>query len=164
MRNKAAKIPNISSIHTYAGSPVHQILEPRFNGSTTRLVVVGEENIQDRIEAEAPLTDINYMLNRLSLGDMSVLSTKRAMYGDFTGLPSDPIEALNLVHESERAFAQLSADDKLKYNNDWKRWFADILSGKPGAPSVSPETLEPIEKEGDSSVSADVSEGSGSAG
>lgn len=158
MRNKSAKIPNISSIHTYAGSPVHQILEPRFNGSTTRLVVVGEENIQDRIEAEAPLTDINYMLNRLSLGDTSVLSTKRAMYGDFTGLPSDPIEALNLVHESERAFAQLSSEDKLKYNNDWKRWFADILSGKP---SVSSET---VEQKGVDISARDVSESSASAG
>lgn len=157
MRNKAAKIPNISSIHTYSGSPVHQILEPRFNGSTTRLVVVGEENIQDRIEAEAPLTDINYMLNRLSLGDTSVLSTKRAMYGDFTGLPSDPIEALNLVHESERAFAQLSPDDKLKYNNDWKRWFADILSGKP---SVSRET---VEQKGADISDRDVSASSSSA-
>lgn len=161
MRNKSAKIPNISSIHTYSGSPVHQILEPRFNGSTTRLVVVGEENIQDRIEAEAPLTDINYMLNRLSLGDSSVLSTKRAMYGDFTGLPSDPIEALNLVHESERAFAQLSPDDKLKYNNDWKRWFADILSGKPAKPIVPRET---IEQKGVDMPARDVSESSGSAG
>ena len=64
MRNKEAKIPNIDSIHTFSGSPVRSILEPRFDGSTTKLVSVGEENIQDRIEAEAPYTDINYMLNR----------------------------------------------------------------------------------------------------
>ena len=72
MRNKQARIPNISSIHTYSGSPVHKILEPRFDGTVTRLVVTGEENIQDRMEAEAPMTDINYMLHRLSLGDQSV--------------------------------------------------------------------------------------------
>lgn len=130
MRNKEAKIPNIDSIHTFSGSPVRSILEPRFDGSTTKLVSVGEENIQDRIEAEAPYTDINYMLNRLSLGDMSVLSQKRPMYGDFTGLPSDPIEALNLVHQSELAFSQLSSEDKQKYNNDWRCWFADLLSAR----------------------------------
>lgn len=145
MRNKAARVPNISSINTFSGSPIHQILEPRFDGSTTRLVVTGEENIQDRIEAEAPLTDINYMLHRLSLGDQSVLSCKQPMYGDFTGLPSDPIEALNLVHESEAAFGQLSAEDKQKYNNDWKRWFAELLSGI----NVSRETIQPVEKGGD---------------
>ena len=91
MRNKQARIPNIASIHTYSGSPIHKILEPRFDGAVTRLVVTGEENIQDRMEAEAPTTDINYMLHRLSLGDQSVLSSRRPMYGDFTGLPSDPI-------------------------------------------------------------------------
>lgn len=137
MRNKQARIPNIASIHTYSGSPIHKILEPRFDGIVTRLVETGEENIQDRMEAEAPMTDINYMLHRLSLGDQSVLSSRRPMYGDFTGLPSDPIEALNLVHQSEYAFSQLSVEDKRKYNNDWKQWFADLLSNK----NVSRETL-----------------------
>lgn len=148
MRNKNARIPNIESINTYAGSPIHQILEPRFDGTTTKLVSVGEENIQDFYEAQAPLTDINYMLNRLALGDTSVLSSKRPMYGDFTGLPSDPIEALNLVHESERAFAQLSIEEKQKYNNDWKLWFADLLSGTRDVPrETSPEA--PIVEKGD---------------
>ena len=141
MRNKLACIPNISSIHTYSGSPIHKILEPRFDGSITKLVVTGEENIQARMEAEAPSTDINYMLHRLSLGDQSVLSSKRPMYGDFTGLPSDPIEALNLVHESENAFAQLSLEDKAKFNNDWRRWFADLLSGR----NVLSEILPSVE-------------------
>lgn len=141
MRNKHAGIPNIASIHTYSGSPVHQILEPRFDGTVTRLVVTGEENIQDRMEAEAPMTDINYMLHRLSLGDQSVLSSRRPMYGDFTGLPSDPIEALNLVHQSEYAFSLLPAEDKRKFNNDWKQWFADLLSHK----NVSLETFPSVE-------------------
>lgn len=156
MRNKASRIPNIESINTYAGSPIHQILEPRFDGTTTKLVVVGEENIQDFYEAQAPLTDINYMLNRLALGDTSVLSSKRPMYGDFTGLPSDPIEALNLVHESERAFAQLSVEDKQKYNNDWKLWFADILSG---SKDVSRE-ISPVVSNVEKGVELDASDAS----
>lgn len=156
MRNKQARIPNIASIYTYSGSPVHKILEPRFDGSVTKLVVTSEENIQDRIEAEAPFTDINYMLHRLSLGDTSVLSSRRAMYGDFTGLPSDPIEAINLVHQSEYAFARLPSEDKVRYNNDWKQWFAELLSGK----NVSRETIQSEEKRGDT----DVAENSGSTG
>ena len=155
MRNKLARIPNIESINTYAGSPIHQILEPRFDGTTTKLVSVGEENIQDFYEAQAPLTDINYMLNRLALGDTSVLSSKRPMYGDFTGLPSDPIEALNLVHESERAFAQLSSDEKQKYNNDWKLWFADILSGERVVSRETSSDTSSVEKGADSVASAD---------
>ena len=157
MRNKNARIPNIESINTYAGSPIHQILEPRFDGTTTQLVSVGEENIQDFYEAQAPLTDINYMLNRLALGDTSVLSSKRPMYGDFTGLPSDPIEALNLVHESERAFAQLPFEDKQKYNNDWKLWFADILSGTRESPRATSSEVPTAEKGADFDASADPS-------
>ncbi len=150
MRHKGARIPDFATIHTNHGSPIHDILEPRFNGVSTCLVVTGQENIQDRIEAEAPYTDINYMLHRLSLGDQSVLTTKQAMYGDFSGLPSDPIEALNLVHESERAFGRLSVDEKLHYNNDWKLWFTDLLSGR----TVSFETSK--------EVASDASEGSAS--
>ena len=156
MRNKSARIPNIESINTYAGSPIHQILEPRFDGTTTKLVSVGEENIQDFYEAQAPLTDINYMLNRLALGDTSVLSSKRPMYGDFTGLPSDPIEALNLVHESERAFARLTIEDKQKYNNDWKLWFADLLSGTRDVSGETSPDIPVVEKGADAGVSADL--------
>lgn len=159
MRNKEARIPNISSIHTASGSPIHKILEPRFDGVNTCLVVTGEENIQDRMEAEAPSTDINYMLHRLSLGDTSVLSSKRPMYGDFTGLPSDPIEALNLVHQSEYAFAQLPADDKAKYNNDWRRWFADLLSGRDASSETSPSVkpMPSVEEEGGAANAAENS-------
>lgn len=162
MRNKQARIPNIASIHTFSGSPVHKILEPRFDGTVTRLVVTGEENIQDRMEAEAPMTDINYMLHRLSLGDQSVLSSRRPMYGDFTGLPSDPIEALNLVHQSEYAFSLLSVEDKRKYNNDWKQWFADLLSQKNGPREILPSVEKPVlEKNGGD---ADVAESPASVG
>ncbi len=152
MRHKDARIPDFSSIHTNHGSPIHNILEPRFNGVSTCLVVTGQENIQDRIEAEAPYTDINYMLHRLSLGDQSVLTVKQAMYGDFSGLPSDPIEALNLVHESERAFGRLSVEDKLRYNNDWKLWFTDLLSGR----NVSCESKEEVKPDAaESAASSD---------
>lgn len=163
VRNKTARIPNIDSIYTYSGSPIHKILEPRFDGTATRLVVTGEENIQERMEAEAPMTDINYMLHRLSLGDQSVLSSRRPMYGDFTGLPSDPIEALNLVHQSEYAFSLLSAEEKQTYNNDWKQWFAALLSGRNVALEISPaaKSETPDEKKGGDT---DVAEGSGSDG
>ena len=155
MRNKNACVPSIDSINTFAGSPIHQILEPRFDGTSTKLVSVGEENIQDFYDAQAPMTDINYMLNRLALGDTSVLASRRPMYGDFTGLPSDPIEALNLVHESERAFAQLSIDEKQKYNNDWKLWFADILSGSKNFPRETSPDVPTVEKGVDGGASAD---------
>ena len=129
MWNRNACIPDIDQIHSNPGSRIHDLLEPRFDGEGTRLVKTGEEDIQDLIEAAAPFTDLNYMLHRLSLGDRTVLNSRAPIYGDVSELPRDPIEALNLVQRSEDAFMQLSPGERAKYNNDWQRWFADILSG-----------------------------------
>lgn len=140
MWNRNACIPDIDQIHSNPGSRVHDLLEPRFDGEVTRLVKTGEEDIQDRIEAAAPFTDLNYMLHRLSLGDRSVLNTRTPIYGDFSALPRDPIEALNLVQRSEDAFKQLPADVRANYNNDWQRWFAAVLSGDASRENISTGT------------------------
>lgn len=148
MRNKHSAVRPVSEFVSEPGSRIHDILEPRFNGETTRLVATGQEDIQDRIEAQAPYCDITYMLHRLSLGDQSVVTTRQAMYGDFSGLPRDPVEAINMVNQAEMSFAALSVEDKAKYNNDWRVWFSAILSGtvppSEGTPvDVPSETLTP---------------------
>lgn len=151
MWNRNACIPDIDQIHSNPGSRVHDLLEPRFDGEGTRLVKTGEEDIQDRIEAAAPFTDINYMLHRLSLGDRSVLNARSPIYGDVSELPRDPIEALNLVQRSEDAFMQLAPGERAKYNNDWQRWFADILSGDVSRETISADTSvsPPVEVKSD---------------
>lgn len=141
MRNPAARVSDPNAFVTAPGSPIHTSYEARFNGQTLVLVETGQENIQDRIEAFAPYTDINYMLHRLSLGDMSVVSQRAAMYGDFSGMPTNPVDAINVVRQAEERFGELSNDDKSQYNNDWRVWLAAMLSGG----SVSRETAEPAE-------------------
>ncbi len=142
MRNFCAAVSDPNSFVTDPGSPIHVTHEARFNGRTLELVETGRENIQDLIESFAPYTDLNYMLHRLSLGDTSVLSNRQALYGDFSSMPTNPVDAINLVHSAEDAFGRLSVDDKAKYNNDYRVWLASVLGGD----NVPDETISADDK------------------
>ena len=128
MRNPNARIPDPRSFFSCPGSRVHIIYEGRFNGRTMSLVEVGREEIQPKIDAYAPYTDLVYMLSRLKVNDFSVMASRTPMYGDFSGLPTNPIDAINLVQSAQNAFGRLSVDEKQKYNNDYRVWLASVLS------------------------------------
>lgn len=113
---------------TPVGKRIKTVLEPRFNGSKIVLESVGELDVQERIEAFAPFADMNYMLHRLKVGDRSVISVKPPQYGDFSGLPTNPVDVINLVHSAESNFSGLDSAEKLKYNNDWRIWLANLLN------------------------------------
>lgn len=128
MKNDNARIPSVDECVTPCGSPVKTVYEPYFNGVGTVLRSVGRLNTQDEIEAWSKFTDIEYMLHRLKLGDRSVLSSNQPMYGDFASLPTNPLDAINLVHSAEDSFRRLSAEDKQNYNNDWRVWLASMFT------------------------------------
>lgn len=136
MRNPNARVPDPRSIVSCSGSKYHVIYESRFNGQSLCLVEVGREEISPKINAYAPYTDLVYMLSRLKVNDFSVLNSRPPMYGDFSGLPANPVDAINLVHSAESAFASLPLDEKQKYNNDYRVWLAGVFSGS-GLPAVS---------------------------
>lgn len=127
MSNRITRGITSSMFITYSGDPKHVLYEPRFNGSSVVLREVGCEDIQERIEAFAPYTDLNYMLSRLKVGDTSVLNPRQAMYGDFTGLPTNAIDAINLIQTAESRFLELPAEDRQKFNNDFRVWLASML-------------------------------------
>lgn len=152
MRNPNARVPDPSSFVSCPGSSVHIIYEGRFNGRTMSLVEVGREEIQPKIDAYAPYTDLVYMLSRLKVNDFSVMASRTPLYGDFSGLPSNPIDAINLVHSAESAFGQLSVDEKQKYNNDYRVWLASVLYDGQSAPAPTDQPVpadsvknEPVE-------------------
>lgn len=129
MRNPLSSIPDNSKFRSKAGSRYKKKYEGRFNGRHGVLIETGTIDTQDIIEAYGPLTDINFMLHRLSMGDTSVLSSRSPMYGDFSGLPSNPIDAINMVENARASFNSLSGEEKQNYNNDYRVWLSSILSG-----------------------------------
>lgn len=138
MRNPASKVPRICR-NTPVGKRLKTVLEPRFNGSKVVLESVGQLDIQERIESYAPFSDINYMLHRLKVGDRSVLSVTPPQYGDFTGLSTNPVDVINLVHSAESNFSELDTAEKLKYNNDWRVWLASLFNSAPNSQPTLPD-------------------------
>lgn len=128
MRNINSRIPVISK-NTPVGKRIKIVLEPRFNGKKVVLESVGTLDIQEKIESFAPFADINYMLHRLKVGDRSVLSSVPPQYGDFSALPTNPVDVINLVHSAESSFAELDSKEKIKFNNDWRVWLASLFTG-----------------------------------
>lgn len=141
MRNKFSGVSDPHSFLSCSGERIHILYDSRFDGSRVVLEESGSFDLQDRINSFAPYTDISYMLNRLKVGDSSVLSNRTPLYGDFSGMPDNPADAINLYHGAERAFAQLSAEEKLIYNNDFRVWLAQLMAG---CTSAEPSDSDPV--------------------
>ncbi len=151
MRNPHSSVNPVSAFVSCPGSRDKIVFESRFNGRSLVVEPTGKFDIQADIESYAPFCDLNYMLSRLRVGDSSVLASRQAMYGDFSGLPDNPIDAINLVRNAESRFAMLSAEEKLTYNNDYRVWLADLMSGASVAPSSDSAGVELNVKEAESS-------------
>lgn len=146
MRNKYAVVHSPDKFITCPGSRIHKRYESRFDGQTIKLVECGQEDIQQSIEAYAPYTDLNYMLSRLKVGDNSVLSSKQPIYGDLSGMPSNPIDAVNTMRLAESSFLQLPLDTRKSFNNDYHLWLASVLSGSVGK-EIDSESNSSIDKQ-----------------
>lgn len=128
MRLYKYRIPKVKDIVTNPGSRIEKLFTPKFNGMQIVLVESGTVDVQDRINSYAPYTDIRYMLTQLKYGNSSVLSARPPMYGDFSSMPSHPVDALNFISDVERRFNSLPEDVKASCNNDWRVYFANLFS------------------------------------
>lgn len=156
LRNVNARIPDYDTIRSCPGSEYHILYEPRFDGQKLSLVEVGREEIQPKIAAYAPYTDLVYMLSRLKVNDLSVLNQSPPLYGDFSGMPDNPVDAINLIHGAERAFGELPAEEKQTYNNDYRVWLSQLFSVN-SAPSVVADLKHSVSDESVKEVHSDES-------
>lgn len=63
--------------------------------------------------------DINLIVERAKRGaDISHLTTRTPMYGDFTELPTDLRDCLNQVRKADEAFMSLDAVVRKRFEND----------------------------------------------
>lgn len=136
MRLYTYRVPQTGDIVTSPGSRLETLYSPSFNGSEIVLSKSGSVDVQQRINSYAPYTDIRYMLNQLKVGDSSVLSSRSPIYGDFSAMPSHPVDALNLISDVERRFDSLPDDVKASCNNDWRVYFTRLF-----APSVDRDVV-----------------------
>lgn len=130
MRLYTYRIPTISDVVTSPGSRTEVLFTPKFNGSEIVLVKSGTVDVQDRIDSYGPYCDVRYMLTQLKCGDSSVLTSRTPLFGDFSGLPAHPVDALNFIGDVERSFNQLPDDVKASCNNDWRVYFMQLVTSQ----------------------------------
>lgn len=129
MRNKHARVSDPNSFSTHPGEKFHVVYDSFFNqDGTIRLKPSGKKDIKAEINSHVAETDMAVIVQKLMMGDSSVFSTKKPLYGDFTQFPSTYAEAFELVNRSEKAFESLAPDVKQKFDNDRAKWFSSIGS------------------------------------
>lgn len=109
----------------------------------------GTVDLQERIQAQAPSTDLAFMIKRLKLGDNSVLTNKQPLYGDFTQFPSNGSELVNTLLHAEYAFNQLPVEERKKNGYDYRSWLSSIVSpvSPPFKPVEEPVVEKPVSRE-----------------
>lgn len=129
MRNKNAKVSDPNSFVSDPGDRIHKIYAPRVNpDGTIDLVEAGQEDLQALYDSYRDQCDMAFIVNRLMMGDLSVLSQKEPFYADLTQFPKTYAEALQLVIDAEANFLKLPLDVRQQFDNDYRQWFAQAGS------------------------------------
>lgn len=128
MRNKNAKVSDPNKFFTYPGDDVSSIYGERVADDGSRVVVeIGTESIQEKIDSWAPYTDINYVMQRVRLGDTSVLHPGEPFYGDIPkGIDFRQVLELNM--RAQEQFYQLDLATRESFDNDWRKYLSSAGS------------------------------------
>lgn len=93
-----------------------------------RLRVVGRESLHDYIQSFRDQTDINIILKRFQLGDVSALNAQQGLFGDFTNAPATLSDFLNAQIQATKLFDRLPADVRQAFDNDVNKFFVQYGS------------------------------------
>lgn len=127
-------------IRTNFGDPVHIIYSPEFDSTGHMdLVETGREDIYQYIQSHKDSTDINLILQRFAKGDVSVLSRRQGMYGDFTQVPTNYADMLNKLNRAEEYFNSLPVEERAKFNHSFAQYISSLGD-------IVPADSNPIEK------------------
>lgn len=131
MRNNYAKVSDPNSFVSDPGSDVHVLYDSKLlpNGHI-RLTPNGKESISEKINAEKRYTDINFIRQRLAMGDTSVVRPSQSlMYADLSKAPKTLASHLQTFINARSAFDSLDLDTRNKFENNYLKWLSD--AGRP---------------------------------
>lgn len=110
---------------TCPGSPLHAIYKPVVGkDGTIELEVSGYENTDEKIASFEESCDIHTLIKRFNEGDLTALNKRQGMYGDFTNMPKNMAEMLQLQIDARIAFDSLDVETKKKFDNDLNKFLA----------------------------------------
>lgn len=95
-----------------SGSGLMQLYIPCFEDGRFSVEESGVFDLQEQINANASSCDINVLVARYNAGDLTALSRRQGLFGDFTSAPDSYRQALEIVNGFESAFSEMSDADK----------------------------------------------------
>lgn len=125
MRNDKARVSDPLDFISNSGDRYHIVYSPHvLPDGTIELVESGRDDIQEYIDSFRDQTDMAFILERLQVGDTSVLSNKVPFYGDVTQFPKTYAETLQLMIDARASFENLSPEQRNRFDNDFNQYFA----------------------------------------
>lgn len=135
------------------GSPVKITYSSKYDkDGNIVLVEVGEENVYDYIQSFAASVDINNIMQRFNSGDSSALLQVQGFYGDFSDVPDNWSDVLNVLNEGRMRFDAAPKEFKEQFGNDFARFVAS------GGYSPSSDVDIPVAPAPDVPVESEVKE------
>ena len=96
--------------------PRHDASDKEYYGALTALDFTGIRSLT--LQAPKADTDINILMARMGYKDGSVLPhfhDPKALYGDFSEWPTDPVQLADMMYQGELAFRRLPAELRKRY-------------------------------------------------
>lgn len=85
---------------------------------TKGLAVTSKTNVYEKIQASVPACNVNNIVRRFEMGDISVVNRTQGFYGDLTSAPKNIIEAQKTILNFEKQFAELPAEVRSEFGNN----------------------------------------------
>lgn len=92
------------------------------------LVQTGVEDLQQYIDSFKDSCDISVMVQRFLAGDETALRNGNPVFMDLLGAPKNLAEAYALNFRAQKAFENLPADIKNKFDNNFYRFLSEAGS------------------------------------
>ena len=125
MTNKNSRIPDPNEFVSNPGERFeNQYSAKVMPDGTIRLEVSGKIDLQEMYDSQAPLTDMNYIIQQLQSGNTVVINPGPFFYGDTTVIPKTYAECLQLRIDAEDAWSKLPLETRRQFDNDFNVYFA----------------------------------------
>ena len=102
----------VERVASEPGSGLRKLYIPCFVDGCFSIEESGVFDLQEQINANASSCDINVLVARYNAGDLTALSRRQGLFGDFTSAPDSYRQALEIVNGFESAFSDMSDADK----------------------------------------------------
>ena len=100
-----------------SGTDYLQNYQEEINDGVKTLIPTTQTNVFNMIQIDQPNVQIENILQRAAMGDMSALNARQGTYCDATTMPKNLMQAQNLVIKMKNEFDLMPTEIKEKFGN-----------------------------------------------